>query len=198
MKKLNEKQQQLLEKLYELLEYGYTGEYEGEFFIVVDSWDEKNTIEEGLEMSLEKLLTELGYDWTNWGFADEFSRCDSCNKIIRTSPDGYNWIADYCLINGNIYCSECIKLYYIEEYIDTIKNNHKRANTILTDEELIELGFKSLEGEYEFTLHFDGNNSSPEEQLKELEKHYDEVVFSVIRAEQFGVEWTIWVRNEDE
>ncbi len=138
----------------------------------------------------------------SWGFDDEYVMCDHCYKVVRTSPDSYSWVARYWVDheNGEIICGDCVLQDFIDEYIESLINNHKSANTILGDKELENLGFVQCNChgeacEFETGLH-EGWNDSPEKILKNaLVKNPDkEYIFSITGVEQFGVQYTLYGR----
>ncbi len=53
------------------------------------------------------ILERYGYD-IEW--QDEWTRCDGCNKAMRTSSDSYDWQPSYIQNNetGECFCIECL------------------------------------------------------------------------------------------
>lgn len=188
--------EQILEVLREELDCGFTGTYQGSLFVVVGDWEEKEKIEKKIDMDFDDIMVALGSSWSDWGFSDEYTTCSDCGTIIRTTPTSAHWVADYCVCNSEMLCSECIKKDPTS-YLETITNNYKNANTILSEEELKEQGYKLLEGDYESHI---GNtyNDDPQTQLEELLKTYDEVVFDITGSGQFGTSWQVWVKKDIE
>ena len=123
------------------------------WFLIVDSWDFIRELNEWLNDNYAKeLCDETRYElpedisdreyfttWLDyltdgmWGFSDEYSVCEHCNKAFRTSPDSYSWTQNYWLGDGFIICEDCVKEDYAEEYLESLQNNPHTANTILSD-----------------------------------------------------------------
>jgi hypothetical protein len=99
------------------------------WFLIVDSWDFIRELNEWLNDNYAKeLCDETRYElpenisdreyfttWLDyltdgmWGFSDEYSVCEHCNKAFRTSPDSYSWVANYWVGDGFILCEDCVR-----------------------------------------------------------------------------------------
>ena len=132
------------------------------WFLIVDSWDFIRELNEWLNDNYAKeLCDETRYElpedisdreyfttWLDyltdgmWGFSDEYSVCEHCNKAFRTSPDSYSWVANYWIGDGFIICEDCVKEDYAEEYLESLQNNPHTANTILSDVEMENAGYE--------------------------------------------------------
>lgn len=196
-------------------EGGTIGEYEEKSFLIVPCW---NSIElaikglgeiEGLKEELEKEGFEFSFDDiisylfdtakydSNWGFNDEYTTCQECNKVVRTSPDSYSWLPQSAIVNEcELLCSECIKADP-QSYIEGLVNNPKKANTILNDEELEEQGFTKLEKEYENGF-YEGMNDEPQKIYEGLCSEYEEILFSITDSGQFHIGFVTYVKDKIE
>ena len=131
-------------------------------------------------------------------FTDEYTTCDDCGAIIRTEPNSYHWTPDYYLGDGFIICNECFnnEKDYQEAYLVERINNPNNANTILSDEQLEELGFtKFNSNSYEHGFHH-GQTDDPREIYKEIENLYYDIIFSIDGVGQFDTHFSVWVRGE--
>ena len=184
-----------------------------EMFLIVDGWD---FIREFHIWANEKygkeLYEETGYDYPEskdtrdyftawldyltqgmWGFSDEYAVCECCNKAFRTSPDSYSWTQNYWLGDGFIICEDCVREEYSEDYLESLQNNPKTANTILSDSEMENAGYEKVNTDsYESGWY--GRCEDPEEILeREMESNPDyDYVFSICGSGQFHTEFDLW------
>lgn len=135
-----------------------------------------------------------------WGFADEWSKCDECDKLIRTSPDSYSFKPDYWLSDEHgLLCGDCVRDNHALEYAQTMINEPRKANTILGENELEELGFTLIDKDFENGWY--DRHDSPEEILEAaLEKHPEGAfLFSISGVGQFATQFELWGADlEDE
>lgn len=126
----------------------------GETFWYSDGWDTINKMTAIIEQypGAKEYWKERGYDPDEFGFSDEYTTCSDCGKIIRTSPDCYQWEPDYIITDGEILCCECVKSEgesLLDEYIN---NTHKALPDIL-ESAAKESGWFKLPIEYENGWH---------------------------------------------
>lgn len=163
-------------------------------FYIFNGWDEINYITNTLDCSIEEFILETCGDEDNWGFSDEYTTCSDCGYIIRTSPTSYSWTPDYILRDGEILCTDCSK-NRIEEIVDEdYCNNPSTAITCFEKKELMDLGFKLLDTEYENGWY--GTTDNPKEILNELNKEYEDVIFIIESTGQFTTYFRAMVRNK--
>jgi len=154
----------------------YVGKYQGDDFIIIESWEQ--------EEELEKLGCKIDI-----GFSGEYSTCASCCNIIHTL-DG----TEFQIVNGEMLCAECIKLDS-EEYILSLINNEDKTNMILSTEELGELGFELMQGGYEHGFY--GITDKPREILDEfIENNNDmEFIFHCDSLNPFAIYFSLYGRE---
>lgn len=189
-----------------LLTYPKGTEYAEENFLIVDGWNSIEELNEWLNDNYGEILeeeTRYSYNgdryFTNWidyltqkmwGFSDEYAICDDCGKAFKTSPDGYSpspyWIGD-----GFIICEDCVKNNYKEDYLESLLNNPKKANTILSEKELLELGYEKVS---EFENGWYGTCDDPEEILETAmrENPENDYLFSIKENQPFCVIFELW------
>lgn len=196
-----------------LLSYPKGTEGAEELFLIVDSWDFIREFHSWANDKYGKeLYEETAYDYPEdlevqkyftawldyltqgmWGFSDEYSVCEHCNRAFRTSPDSYSWTANYWLGDGFIICDECVKEDFAEEYLESMQNNPKIANTILSDSEMENAGYEKVNTDnYESGWY--GRCDDPQDILeKEMEINPDyDYVFSICGNGQFHTDFDLW------
>ena len=177
---------------------------DGDDFLIVDGWEDVRKIQKALKPDFEpkdeydtSVLDELFDNGYQWGFRDEYSKCDRCGKVIRTEADSYSWVPDFFVTeDGEIICGDCVR-ENPKEYLETLYNNPEKANTILSAQDLIDNGFEKIDGDYE-----DGwydKHDSPEEILnKALEAHPNGVfIFHISGQGQFATQFELWGADLD-
>lgn len=128
-------------------------------------------------------------------YSDEYSACSDCNAVIHTLPTHY---PDFFVGDGYIACNVCFNdsEHYQSLYLDERINNPKKANQIVPEDKLQNLGFKKFNSDsYESGLH-KGQYDNSEEIYKKLDHLYYEVLFSISSESQFSIEFDVWVRGE--
>lgn len=121
------------------------------------------------------------------GYAEEYMICNDCGKYVETDA---NLNADGEWIDGFFFCVDCIDK---ELFIEDIINDFKRANKLLTKEELKENGFTTDDLTYEIGLH-EHQNDDPEEIYKIYRDKHDEVIMHLENTTPFTVTYSVWGR----
>lgn len=183
-----------------------------EWFLIVDSWDFIRELNEWLNDNYAKeLCDETRYElpedirdreyfttWLDyltdgmWGFSDEYSVCEHCNKAFRTSPDSYSWVANYWVGDGFILCEDCVMEDYSEEYLKSLENNPNIANTILSDDEIEKAGYKKVVADCESGWY--GRCDDPEKMLEQEKQNNKDgrYLFSISGKGQFHTDFDMW------
>ena len=139
-------------------------------------------------------LIEAAGGETEW--SDEWTECDECNKIVRTSPDSYSWRRSYWHNEGTgeCICEGCTVKYRMEEYVAALTGNDSAADTF--DVDFDEHGYTRLDAEFERGLH-QGQADSPAKISKLLEASgVTDYIFSLDRAGQFDIRFSVWVYKD--
>jgi len=186
-----------------------TDEYEGVYInfyydeptkpvLVFDdsSWEEK--IEQLLEVEFNVKLSDLeseGYLYTTHGC--DIYHCDCCGLLICN--DYYGIPRHFWNTTEGIYCASCVKEKMQEDYLLSLINNNKMANTLLTEGQLEEYGYKKLNTEFMYGLHnLEEIEYKPINVLKTLKNHgYDNVIFSIEDKNVFEVTYSVFVKVEE-
>lgn len=204
-------------RFYEASKSLQADENDNEKFLIVDNWNFIRELNEWLNDNYSKeLYEETGYElpkdisdkryfteWLDylthemWGFADEYSVCDCCNKAFKTSPDSYSWVADYWVGDGFIFCGDCVRENedYSREYLESLENNPHAANTILLDDQIKEAGYKRIIPECEYGWY--GKQDDPEAILDGVMRNNKDgrYLFSITRCGQFFINFDMWEKE---
>jgi hypothetical protein len=173
----------------------------GGTFLIVYDW---NTIQELQKVIKPDFEPKDEYDTSiidnlkdvEWGFADEWGKCDESGKLIRTAPDSYSFVPDFWVNDGELLSGDSVRDNHAEEYAQSIINNEKLANTILTDDNLEDIGFIKIEEGFENGWY--EKHDSPKQILDTaLAKHPNgEFLFSISGQSQFATRFELWAREE--
>lgn len=126
---------------------------------------------------------------------DEYIPCVCCDRLIRIEPTHYGWLPQYCTFDGQTVCSECLRAD-IHTYIDHIVNCPQRADTLLSYKELLDLDFEELESKHEAGIRSHHQyEETPQKIFDRLQGNYGEILFKIDRKEQFGIRFSVWVRQ---
>jgi hypothetical protein len=174
-------------------------DHDGDHYSIFDGWDDVEKFEVGVREVLglgENDSVENALE-TNIVFSDEYSICDDCRHVIRTSPDSYSWQPDYYIGDGFIVCGDCFRdnSDYQTDYLEDKINNPKSAvNGLLSEEQIEELGFTKYNSDsYENGWHY-GQNDSPEKIYDNLKGEYEEILFYIDGTGQFDIHFSVWVK----
>lgn len=153
--------------------------------ILVGDW---NKISTGLMKALEEKFVLEWYD--------EWTTCEACGGLVRTSPDSYGWSPSYHIFkDSTVLCRACI-LEDPSSYIDELRNNPNAVDTLGLP--LADLGWTEEPETFESGLH-SHMNDVPKDIMKGLrKKHPDrDFMFTSFRNSQFYCDYKIsWIRKE--
>lgn len=132
-------------------------------------------------------------DLCDVGFNDSYRTCTLCESLISMQPDGPGWQPSFFELDGEIFCSECVKTEnevssrYLEEHL----NKNALVNTYLLDPD--DYDYVQVPSGFATGLH-SGQNDSPEKVIEAL----DEIGVSCLftgNVGQFDVNWSVWVNG---
>lgn len=161
---------------------------------IFDTWNDIHEIERLTGLKIDSILD-------NYGFSDEYVLCDICCNAIHTNT--YCQLPDYWLNDYEFTCGDCIRDCdeLIDEYIEHLVNNPKNANILLTDNDLIDKGFKVCSCDDKECLFTAGWNwhDDPKEILKNAIKENPgkDFIFSINSIGQFDLDYTIYHRSKE-
>ncbi len=129
-------------------------------------------------------------------WCDEWCGCSECSKLIRTSPNSYQWSPSYYSGDGEILCPECS-----QKNADTIlseyEGNERKALTRDLGIDPSKHGYMKILDKLENGLH-EHMASDPKVIAKELKKlGVGRFLFMIDEQSQFYITFSCWV-HEDE
>lgn len=201
---INDKMVKVLEKGTEVALWDEIYMHDGfdkyeEHYCIFETWKDVERFEAFVKEVLEldesdNVESELE---TNIVFFDEYSYCEDCGNIIRTSPDSYSWQPDYYFGDGFLVCGDCFRSEtdYQEAYLEEKINNPKNAiNGLIEEAQLEELGFEKLNDSSYESGWYSGQNAKPEAIYDKIKDEYEEIVFFIDSVGQFDIHFSVWVR----
>ena len=134
----------------------------------------------------------------NWGYYDSYYICDHCNKAYRYPEYGTH---DYYSTEYGIICGDCVRENedLKEDYIESLVNNPKLANTLLSVGDIEDLGFEQVnESTYENGLY--GVNDCPTDIYEMYHKSYpnSDIIFHINGNNPFAVYFDVYICKADE
>jgi hypothetical protein len=174
----------------------YGQDHNDQWYVIFDSWGEREKFEEMIENDFsEEEIDEINRIF-EFVFSDEYDLCQNCYRVIRTSPDSYSWVQTFWIQeDGGIYCEQCVRKEYADDYLEEKINNFKSANTIFSEAELIERGYVKLENEYEVGWH-EHQDDDPEKIFKKLVEKHKEILFNIDWVGQFDCHYSVYIKQE--
>lgn len=174
---------------------------DGDDFLIVDSWDDVHKIQKALEPGFEprndydSSVLDKYFPGSTWGFSDSYDTCSKCGKLIRTEPDSYSWEPDFFVNDGELVCGDDVR-DDPDAYLETLYDNPKMANTILTDSDLRNLGFELIKDGYESGMY--DRHDDPEEILEKAKEEHPGMtfVFSISSNGQFATRFELWGKED--
>lgn len=206
------KRWEIIEKVLSEMNYDGIDRYEydesdedNHLFLIVQSWSNIKDFNEifkkiypeyNIELKEEdsaSIIDELTH--YNWGFSDEYTQCENCNKVIYYNEWG---TVNYAITGDEMICLDCLHhdIGFQKSYCKNMENNPEKAISNLTDDELTGLGYEKLNGYYEYGWY--GKMDNPENILKELlEKEPNgRFIFVITNMAQFETRFEVWRKNK--
>lgn len=174
-------------------EPGYSGD-----IIATGNWNDIDTYEAktqsrrvicNIPRRLEAIFTKLGVE-CEWSGA--WCVCDSCQKLVRTSPNSYGWLPSFVQHPDGIECHECT-LKDPESYLESLEGQHDRANVLNIDPS--EYGYVKQDEVYESGFH-PGQTDDPKKIAKDLRsKGVDRFLFQIDKTGQFDTTFSVYIHS---
>lgn len=192
------------EKMDELIDLDITmTTYEGKPFWIFYDWrtlhDASEILEPGVADGEFDDSVILDYV-SDYGFADEWFECIGLGEARPYLNSQY--VNDYAVLVGDLYSGDYIRAYdeVAEEYIKTLVNNPKHANTIVDDKVLDRLGFKKVNDDESYEHGWYDRQDDTTKIYNKLKEEFGndiEVVFSVSYANPFATGFDVWMKDSN-
>lgn len=177
----------------------FIGNYEDNNFLVLESWEEKERIENFMSNYMD--LNDFYYSSldslfsSNYGFGDEYTTCYGCNNIVCLTPGYYGDQPKYHVFEESceLLCKNCIS---IDNLIEDVKNDPSKCikSSLFTKEDLKNEGFVLLNENFQSGLH-KGMNDDPKKIFDLFKNQHNEIVFFLNETSQFYVSFSAYGRN---
>ena len=190
------------DKMDELIDLDITmTTYKGKPFWIFYDWRTLNDASEILEPGVAdgEFDDSVILDYvSDYGFADEWFECLGLGEARPYLNSQY--VTDYAVIMGDLYSGDYIRESdeVAEEYINTLVNNPKHANTIVDDETLKRLGYTKVNNDESYEHGWYDRQDNPTEIFNKLKEEFGndiEVVFSVSYAQPFATGFDVWMKD---
>lgn len=161
--------------------------YEDQPFVAAN-WNEDK--EERLARACE--AEGYGLEWS-----DEWAACSDCGKGVRFVENSYSWTPSYAFVGDMFLCHKCIR-EDPEAYVEGLIDDPARANVVLTDEELEEMGWRKAVDHLENGFY--GKEDDPRMWFTHSKEAHPSrmVLFSIEDKEQFRVNFSMWRKEKEE
>lgn len=127
-------------------------------------------------------------------WSDEWSTCDDCGKLVRTSPNGNFWTPSYWMGDGFIACAACVQKDPTD-YLASLEGKARSAMTFDVDVE--KHGYVHIDREFESGLHH-GQDADPKLIAKALKAMgIERFIFKIDAKNPFTVSFSFYVHEED-
>lgn len=174
-------------------EPGYSGE-----LIAVGNWNNITNYNADMRQHecvddtlgrLSELLEKIGFS-LEW--SDEWSSCEECGNLVRTSPDSYSWLPYYTIVDDcSLVCKDCIDC---EEYLNSLEGCSEKANVLEIDPS--DYGYVQI-SKFENGFH-PGQNDDPKKIANKLEENgVSRYLFSVDDKGQFDIHFSVYVHSDE-
>lgn len=138
-------------------------------------------------------LEALGYD-CEW--SDEWIACDSCRRVIRSSPDSYHWQMSGIIDEDGCTCLDCLDA---ASYFESIENQPRKALTwpIFERYDPADYGYQLIEASYENGW-YEGQTDDPQFILETAQAHdpNGRFLFAMTDQGQFDVKFSLYKKVE--
>lgn len=137
------------------------------------------------------LLARLGVEM-EW--ADEWTACDFCGKVIRTKPDFYSWQPSYFQDDdANIHCRECLDP---ELYLLALEGDPARCNSFRSIRPE-EYGYIAVLTGLEHGFH-EGQDADPNAIAEALDQQgITRYLFNLDSTSQFDLSFSVHVHESE-
>lgn len=148
---------------------------------------------EPLFLDIEDIIQKIHGEDAWMGFSDEYSTCDKCLSVVRTSPDSYGWAPPYIQDDDGILCAKCLE-EDPQIYIDHLKNELRGSSDV--DIDIEDYGWVIVNDDSLENGFHRGQDDTPDPILESFNEHDIDVIFQTYSS-QFSISFDIYVKEED-
>lgn len=176
-------------------------------FVITGNWNsitipQTDNMAEFEDQTLPELCHKFSMGGVRTEWSDEWTPCDACGRLVRTSPDGYGWRPYYATVGIDTVCAECIKSRptRTREYLAELEGNS--AHCIPFELPLEKLGYIKINDEpLEHGLH-GGQCDDPKIIAENMTAprmwlNVRRFVFMLDSTGQFDIRFSVWVHKDD-
>ena len=140
---------------------------------------------------LQAWLNSEGYD-LEW--SDEWTTCDECGGLIRTSPTSYGWKLYGKLDRSGYTCGDCLKADP-EAYLESMEGKSKQA--VRVDIDPVEHGYILVNSGHMFESGFHpGQTDDPEPMSKTLRLNgVSRFLWTIPSVSQFDLSFNLYIHE---
>lgn len=137
------------------------------------------------------LLERAGFE-CEW--PDEWTDCQSCNKLVRTQGDSYTWQPYWVWHHGcEVVCLDCVDW---PDYLESIEDDPNKACVRKCNPADHRYTLISESREFENGLH-PGQNDDPKKILAKLQEQSKEhIIFRISESSQFYITFEVWQKQD--
>lgn len=153
----------------------------------------------GDDKASQELYGELSQNGIEGYWHDEWRVCDVCQKIFRTSGNGWDWRCSFVFLEDSMehVCKDCLLADKdkLVAYVESLEGDKDRAITF--DVDLVGLGYVQIAQGLERGMRH-GQDADPAVIKKALERRgIHLVVFSLDEMDQFHGTFSVYVKSEE-
>jgi hypothetical protein len=138
------------------------------------------------------ILERAGYaiEWS-----DEWSTCENCGKLVRTSADNYSWQPSYVILNDcEMFCVDCLSSD-AAAYLESLEDNPRTALNIASINPA-DYGYVMLEDRFESGWH-PGQTDNPKQIYARLsDAGHSRILFRIDEVSQFYTVFSVWKHQD--
>jgi hypothetical protein len=150
------------------------------------------SLEDDTPERLLRVLESMGLE-CEW--SDEWTMCDDCCRMFRSSPDCYDWRmwGEIDSESQRVSCGHCLAEDPEDYLAGKLDNPRSAVNTTIVHPK--DEGFANMNGDFENGMH-PGQNDNPEEILEAYQAKYPGKQFLfTYEPSQFYTTFQIWGRD---
>lgn len=141
-------------------------------------------------------MYKVEFEWE-----DEWTNCQECNRVVRTSADSWGWEAYFVILrDSELYCIDCVKKSrdLLEDTVAECRNSSKKGMKKFWGIDVSGFGYRKVLGtDFEAGLH-PGQNDNPRAILSAMRGKGFYCLFEIDDVRQFDMDFSLYIAREDE